>query len=640
MSQDKNKFRFRLLNVDSDGTPTYQLPEVTVVSKIPEELRHQLIEPIYSRNSYKYNVDGRAEIDRIFDNKPLYKLTKKNKPVYQSKFDYSNPLYSEWEKQEDNNMRALWEHGYVDLVKALQNTLYTQGQYAYEDALELALAKIETIDRDNRVLNDVIRAQHEGKSKFAKSAFTAFTMLPGVDTLADIGYTAMDMIRGNWKDAAIGLGFIAAPGVGYGAYKGFKNVKRISRNRSAAKIIKKGFDEGIKRQDYLVKRYGYNPRYITTGSFRGLPDADPNTFYHSGNFTRYDVAPKSGGYVKIQDGNVVPMQSYHPGGEDRIWWNKGSYYNTGSPVIISTKSNKVNERVVDNLSKYNPDHEYSPEYYTSGSIPTEEITIYHRNPFTGFYDSSIPYKPFRSNRVRVNSSKLIDNPRFVKRHNESFMNDNVDEVALFQQRLENGGWDKLGIGEDMQIKYQGKQVNAREFLRHPQFIPMPSASYLPDSRFMTFDSRAPIRKQSMEKAHELLHATDHVYLETLGDAVKQGDDFIQSGFPGVDYSQFDSPEKLYYFTQMDGTEMKSRFSQLKNYFGIKDANTPLTLKQWEFAKKHYPFNNHMTDFFNSVKNPKEFLNTMNKIVPAGVGISFGINQFDNNKEDNKSYNHY
>jgi hypothetical protein len=186
------------------------------------------------------------------------------------------------------------------------------------------------------------------------------------------------------------------------------------------------------------------------------------------------------------------MQSFYPGGENRIWWNEGKYYDISSPVIITTKSNKVNEKVIDNLSKHIPYYEYSPRYYTSGSIPIEELTIYHRNPFTGFYDSSIPYEPSKT--VRVNSSKLIDNPRFVKRYNKAFMNDNVDEVALFQQRLENGGWNKLGIGEDMQIKYQGKQVNAREFLRKPQFIPMPSASYLPDHRFMTFDSSAPVRR--------------------------------------------------------------------------------------------------------------------------------------------------
>ena len=636
----ENKSRFKLVNVDSDGTPTYQLPEVTVVSKIPEELRRQLIEPIYSRNSYKYNVDGVAEVNRIFDRKPLYKLTKKNKPVYQSRFDYSNPLYSEWEKQEDNNMRALWEHGYVDLVKALQNTLYTQGQYAYKDALELALAKIQTINRDNKVLNEVIRAQHEGKSKFAKSAFTAFTMLPGVDTLADIGYTALDAIKGNWKDAAIGLGFIAAPGLGYGAYKGLKHVKRISRNKSAARLIKKELNKGIKRQDDLIRQYGFHPGHtVPTGQFTGLPDPDPNTFYHAGNFTNLDVAPKSGGYVKIQDGNIVPMQSYHPGGEDRIWWSRGEYYKPGSSIMLSTKSGNVNENVAKNLNKYSSSHEYNPRYYTSGSIPIEEVTIYRRNPFTGYYDSSIPYKSPESV-IHVNSSKLVDNSRFGKAHNKSFMHDNVDEVALIQQRWENGGWDKLGIDKDMQIKYQGKQVNAREFLRNPQFIPMPSASYLPDSRFMTFDSKAPIRKQSMEKAHELFHAADHIYLETLGDAAKHGDDFQSMGFPGVDYSSFDSPDKLYYFTRMGGTEMKSRFSQLKNYFGIKDANTPLTLKQWEFAKKYYPFNNHMTDFFKSVTNPKDFLNSMNKLVPVGVGISFGINQFNNKTEDNKTYNNY
>jgi hypothetical protein len=47
-----------------------------------------------------------------------------------------------------------------------------------------------------------------------------------------------------------------------------------------------------------------------------------------------------------------------------------------------------------------------------------------------------------------------------------------------------------------------------------------------------------------------------------------------------------------------------------------DSNQPLTLEQWEHAKKYYPFDNDMQEFFDAVVDPKKFLEYMNKIVPV------------------------
>jgi hypothetical protein len=74
---------------------------------------------------------------------------------------------------------------------------------------------------------------------------------------------------------------------------------------------------------------------------------------------------------------------------------------------------------------------------------------------------------------------------------------------------------------------------------------------------------------------------------------------------------------------------------LRNLFGIKDSNQPLTRQQWEWAKrwytKLYHFDNNMTEFFNMVVNPDAFLKYMNKVVPAAVP-ALGIYGLSNNNE--------
>jgi hypothetical protein len=70
---------------------------------------------------------------------------------------------------------------------------------------------------------------HKGTGEIAKSGFQALSLVPGIDTFSDIGYTVTDALNGNWKNIGIGLAAAAIPGVSYGVYKlgkqGYKNYK-------------------------------------------------------------------------------------------------------------------------------------------------------------------------------------------------------------------------------------------------------------------------------------------------------------------------------------------------------------------------------------------------------------------------------
>jgi hypothetical protein len=59
-----------------------------------------------------------------------------------------------------------------------------------------------------------------------------------------------------------------------------------------------------------------------------------------------------------------------------------------------------------------------------------------------------------------------------------------------------------------------------------------------------------------------------------------------------------------------------------------DSNQPLTLEQWEHAKKYYPFDNDMQEFFDAVVDPKKFLEYMNKVVPISAGVGLLNNKND------------
>ena len=177
--------------------------------------------------------------------------------------------------------------------------------------------------------------------------------------------------------------------------KGIKLVGKKHLQKKVAKEFERAVNERIWRDGRNIEKYGYDPRRIIMGTPVGMPEPDVNTFFHSGNFVSNlppgTPVPKRGGYVRVKDGQIQPIDGGV--GEPRIWWNEGDNYGNGE-IILTTKSSKVDERVVDNLDKYDEYHGlYYPSYHTSGAIPLDEVDIYYRNPLTGDYDHPIQYTP-------------------------------------------------------------------------------------------------------------------------------------------------------------------------------------------------------------------------------------------------------
>lgn len=222
-------------------------------------------------------------------------------------------------------------------------------------------------------------------------ALTGAGFIPGLDVAADVIDVGRELYKGNWGNALIAGGIALIPGLSYAAYKGAKAAAKARRNNKVAKEVRYAINKRIWQDNRNIETYGFHPRRIIMGKPQGLPEPDPDTFYHSGDFVHRGRWRLRGGYVHAKDGQIQPLASSI--GEPRIWWNKGDNYGNGE-IILTTKSPKVDERVIDNLDKYSEYHgAYSPTYYTSGSIPIEDVQIYRRNPLTGDYEHGIKYTP-------------------------------------------------------------------------------------------------------------------------------------------------------------------------------------------------------------------------------------------------------
>lgn len=278
---------------------------------------------------------------------------------------------------------------------------------------------------------------------------------------------------------------------------------------------------------------------------------------------------------------------------------------------------------------------------------TEPLQITHQAPLYEAVEA-----PIRE--VVVDKKSLLD-----------FAN-NGSPQSLLLSRLESGGYDKLGIRDHSTIyipnthrfamypslkpsnfsnsQYVG--VNAKKFIERifnakpnivdyqSQYSPTKQDIYVDPDAWMgnvSPEALAIINNnpdlldnfKNMTKTHELFHLAhlarsmhpkppyDKAAWNTSEkDMVKN-----HEKFPGVNYDKL--PDKIRnYFTHGYGTEMMARFSQLRDWFGIRDSSQPLTLEQWNKAKKHYPYDNNMDYFFDAVEDPKAFIDYMNKIVPV------------------------
>ena len=310
---------------------------------------------------------------------------------------------------------------------------------------------------------------------------------------------------------------------------------------------------------------------------------------------------------------------------------------------------------------------------TKVKLPTESVKYHQEIP-----SPKLPQERLFGSKS-TKSSQFIPNEQTLYEFGERYK-----PSTYFEHRLKTGGWDKLGISNESYImipknhrlatnEFTAKslgiepmfgnddfvKVNTRKFIlsminRKPNsttsgsyynggnqdvYIDSKDWTELIEPQIKDLLDTHPDLRQNLEdivKAHELFHFT-HLSGKLQGRYRNNVNNTniiseIPSNkvsFHGVDYNLLDD-EMRDYFTRSYGTEMMARFSQLRDFFGIYDSKQPLTIEQWNYAKKHYPFNNDMRQFFNCVTDPKKFLKHMNKIVPISV---YGLLNINDDEEE-------
>lgn len=228
---------------------------------------------------------------------------------------------------------------------------------------------------------------------FTDNAITAAGFIPGLDTFSDIADIGNSWRKDDYSGMLWGLAGLGLPVSGKALKSGwnwFKNLPNI-RNYRAARKISSDIDDGRKfaerRDEKYLKNQEWDPTRYLSYSRIGKPETDSETFYHYMNVPFGQPVTARSGQVRLQNNTINPV-SGHKGQKGRIWWNKGSLPSGNPSILITSKSNLINERVVDHPEKYSIHYGlYEPTYYTSGPIPLKDIQIYEKNPFTGHYDS-------------------------------------------------------------------------------------------------------------------------------------------------------------------------------------------------------------------------------------------------------------
>lgn len=236
------------------------------------------------------------------------------------------------------------------------------------------------------------------------NAITVAGFIPGADTFADIADIGNSWRKGDYSGMLWGLAGLGLPVSGKALKSGwnrFKNLPNI-RNYKAAREISSDMDKGrrfieLRDKEYLENREWDPTRYLSYSRV-GKPETDSETFYHYMNVPFGQPITARSGQVRLQNNAINPVPG-HEEQQGRIWWNKGSLPSGNPSILITSKSNLIDERVVDHPEKYSIYHGlYEPTYYTSGPISLKDIQIYEKNPFTGHYDSDkrITYNPTKS----------------------------------------------------------------------------------------------------------------------------------------------------------------------------------------------------------------------------------------------------
>jgi hypothetical protein len=232
----------------------------------------------------------------------------------------------------------------------------------------------------------------------------------------------------------------------------------------------------------------------------------------------------------------------------------------------------------------------------------------------------------------TNSTKSIKNKQLY----------DGDWYELWKTRLNNGGYEKMSIPEGAayykpdafpyrtveELKNKPKILeDIRDRIKYGVTFNDPYKGINSDSFYHTIDKNVYILRNSdpknIKKTHEYRHFLDNV-AGTSSD-IKLGEDP-----PG-----FKSPKELKTeFTHNGGTEILARGEQLKNALGKTSAYDNITEQELEFLKKNYTKNfedNNMTEFFNSIKDNKKFLDWLNPKIVSLSGVA-SLNNWEDYNE--------
>lgn len=467
------------------------------------------------------------------------------------------------------------------------------------------------------------------------------------------------------------------------AAKTFNGIKNYRMAKAFDNIVR----SEIKKKDWFNKnfpQYTYKPQPYNNRL--GLPEADPNTFYH---YMYYPSPININGEGVVRFSNFTIKPKYN-GLNERIWWDKGDVP-TGD-VVLSSKSKYIDEHVLSHPEKYSPYRGYyENSYYTSGDVPINEVDIYTKNPFTGYYDgphNTITYNPSKqvegktylglferqselteAERLGIPKAERNLKPRTkqdIERKQEWFEMQPLlqhtpyrgDWLALQLNRLNNGGFKKIGLDPNKKVVVNTKvspglspytklnkngeyEVDAKTFL-NAQAKPNVRVKD-PENMDYTYNPEFKIiLEPDIEDFYNYKFPnsiTAHEHFHAISDLTRDIGEDVITLFPGVDYSLL-SPKVRDYFIRYNGDEMLNRLGQIKNLYGITKTNRPVTPTMFNYAKKNYfkmgLNDNDMSSFFRAIVDPKLFLKHANPLV-SGVAIPTVITTkaMNNDKTESK-----
>lgn len=324
-------------------TNPYDLEEVTVYTKKPtqEEIqrsekvrkfadkfkdRPDIVDAIYAEYENNPNADFNFDtpkydksrkywndaynsgiVDKYIYNTPGLYQKQSNSQPYTNKFTYTNPAWAAWERQTENELKSLYDAGYVKASNYLNSVLHNYGPEAYTYAYTSITDNIEKGYRtEKQAAADMANHVREGLSDATPYILGAVGGPLALQALGPTGVTfiakqipwmvgselanrGLDVIGGDdpdhWANNRYVRGLTSAIGMGGGNFFGnlAKGVTKYGFRyipKAAAPVLQKTVGstvntafslEGMAAADHLAEELEIDNPYLKTGmNFLGM----------------------------------------------------------------------------------------------------------------------------------------------------------------------------------------------------------------------------------------------------------------------------------------------------------------------------------------------------------------------------------